>query len=118
VIYLSSCVCLFDAWVRIIESGELPITKHVGFAGLSFDKPAMSTINKLAYSLELLIHGSPSGVDNSVATYGGAVSFLKGKITHFSRLVLLALLGVACRAFCSCTIANDVVKFAFVSTFI
>lgn len=34
-------------------------------------------INQLAYQLEVLQHGTPSGVDNTIATYGGALWFRK-----------------------------------------
>lgn len=34
-----------------------------------------STINQLAFQGEKLVHGNPSGMDNSIVTYGGAVRF-------------------------------------------
>ena len=37
----------------------------------------LSTINGWAYLGECCIHGNPSGVDNTVATFGGGVVFRK-----------------------------------------
>ncbi|ORX44103.1 mevalonate kinase [Hesseltinella vesiculosa] len=39
----------------------------------------LEKINSYAYKAEQVIHGNPSGVDNAVAAYGGAKSFLKGQ---------------------------------------
>jgi len=36
-------------------------------------------INELAYEGELAYHGTPSGVDNTAATYGGLIWFIRGK---------------------------------------
>lgn len=36
-------------------------------------------INNYAYEGEKAFHGEPSGVDNTVATYGGAIKFIRGK---------------------------------------
>ncbi|MES1913667.1 MAG: hypothetical protein MHM6MM_005836 [Cercozoa sp. M6MM] len=35
------------------------------------------TVNTLAFQLERVVHGTPSGVDNTVAVYGGALEFSK-----------------------------------------
>ena len=40
----------------------------------------LDTINKHAYYIERLFHGKPSGIDNSVSTYGKYILFEKGKI--------------------------------------
>ncbi|MBI5051251.1 mevalonate kinase [Candidatus Micrarchaeota archaeon] len=36
-------------------------------------------INEIAYEGELAFHGTPSGIDNSIATFGGAIKFTKSE---------------------------------------
>ncbi len=43
-------------------------------------------INRTAYEGEKAYHGTPSGVDNTAATYGGLIQFTKGKISKFRRI--------------------------------
>jgi len=45
-------------------------------------------INQIAYEGEKAYHGSPSGVDNSAATYGGVLWFVKGNPPTVERLRL------------------------------
>lgn len=42
------------------------------------DPASLETINAYAFMAEQVIHGNPSGLDNSVATFGGARSFRRG----------------------------------------
>lgn len=37
----------------------------------------LNEINKIAYEAEKVAHGTPSGIDNTIATYGGFVKFVK-----------------------------------------
>jgi len=46
------------------------------FAGRAFDD---TTVCAHAYELEKLFHGFPSGIDNTVATFGGLVAFTRGR---------------------------------------
>lgn len=39
----------------------------------------LDIINSYAFKAEEVIHGNPSGVDNAVATFGGAKSFVRGE---------------------------------------
>ena len=44
-------------------------------------------VNDYAYEGEKSFHGEPSGVDNTMATYGGAIKFIRGK--GFTKLKIL-----------------------------
>ena len=61
--------------------------KHCG----SCDKKA---VNQWAFSGEKLIHGTPSGIDNAVATYGNVLLYKEGRITTHDSLVNLDILLV------------------------
>jgi mevalonate kinase len=39
--------------------------------------PSLDIVNAHAYAAEVLLHNDPSGVDNTIATYGGAIVFRK-----------------------------------------
>ncbi len=81
--------------VRILIDSEIPIGSGMGSSaalsvalahaylthcGASFDK---ELVNKLAYEAEKEVHSKPSGIDNTLATYGG---FLKYKSGVFEKL--------------------------------
>lgn len=40
-------------------------------------------VNQIAYEIEKIHHGTPSGIDNSVVTYGKTLFFIKGQPLHF-----------------------------------
>ncbi|XP_029166002.1 mevalonate kinase [Nylanderia fulva] len=68
----SFAVCLagcFLHWVRLLK-GDIHDT---------FDLDDLERISKYALSCEQIMHGSPSGIDNSVCTYGGAIEFRRGE---------------------------------------
>ncbi|XP_043354219.1 mevalonate kinase isoform X6 [Dermochelys coriacea] len=52
----------------------------------------LDLINRWAFRGEQVIHGKPSGVDNSVATWGGVLRFQSGKITSLKRVPTLRIL--------------------------
>ncbi|XP_010215929.1 PREDICTED: mevalonate kinase [Tinamus guttatus] len=52
----------------------------------------LSLINSWAFQGERVIHGNPSGVDNAVGTWGGALRYQSGKITSLKRVPTLRIL--------------------------
>ena len=51
------------------------------YLGLSL---SLDEISRIAYESEKIVHGKPSGIDNSIATYGGGIVFEKGKIRRIN----------------------------------
>lgn len=47
----------------------------------TFDTQDFETISKYALNCERIMHGTPSGIDNSVCTYGSIIEFRKGEQT-------------------------------------
>ncbi|XP_066116469.1 mevalonate kinase isoform X3 [Saccopteryx bilineata] len=52
----------------------------------------LELINKWAFQGEKVIHGNPSGVDNAVSTWGGALRYQQGKISSLKRPPALKIL--------------------------
>jgi len=60
----SFAVCLVSAYLLV--TGQI----------VDLEK-SLDRVNEYAYLLECIFHGTPSGIDNSIATFGGAISFTK-----------------------------------------
>lgn len=62
---------------------------------LSFNNDQLNTINNYAFHIEKIFHGRPSGIDNSISTYGNYILFEKGSISdRFSSSLDLPVLIV------------------------
>ncbi|XP_035690859.1 mevalonate kinase-like [Branchiostoma floridae] len=72
------------------------ITRQEGKNGAdtAWCKDDLEVINSWAFQGERLIHGNPSGIDNSVSTFGGAISFKSGEISAFKSVAQLKILLV------------------------
>ncbi|KAK3737535.1 hypothetical protein QZH41_010635, partial [Actinostola sp. cb2023] len=58
----------------------------------SFSPETLNIVCGWAFETERLMHGKPSGIDNSVGTFGGAIQFLNGEITHLESFPNLDIL--------------------------
>ncbi|KAI9026918.1 ribosomal protein S5 domain 2-type protein [Hyaloraphidium curvatum] len=64
----------------VISAGLLCLFGALGSAqGPDIAQPDPATINGWAFMAEKVIHGNPSGIDNTLCTYGGAKMFTRGK---------------------------------------
>lgn len=71
----SATVSVIIVTTLLLISGAIEQPNLANHAGRG--KATLDVINKWAYTGEQCIHGTPSGVDNTVATYGKAVAFQK-----------------------------------------
>lgn len=53
------------------------ISGLVQFYALNYTK---NMISEIAYQMEKIVHGKPSGIDNSICIYGGIISYTQGNI--------------------------------------
>ncbi|XP_060579312.1 mevalonate kinase-like [Ruditapes philippinarum] len=86
----SFSVCLVAALLLVQGHVSFPAQDEKG--DTQWKDEDLELINKWAYEGERIMHGTPSGIDNSVATFGGAIKFQAGKITklnNFPRLKIL-----------------------------
>ena len=79
-------VCLAGGMLRVQDM-------LAGRGEAAIDAARADIVNRWAFLAEVVVHGQPSGVDNTVATYGGALRF-QGGATSTVRLPSLGLLLV------------------------
>lgn len=60
----------------------------------SLDERELELVSKWAYAAEKIIHGTPSGIDNTICTYGSVVEFRKGAGAKLIQLCEFKLLLV------------------------
>ncbi len=44
----------------------------------------LEDVNRVAYEAEKIVHGKPSGIDNTIATYGGTIYYRQGNIKRLN----------------------------------
>ncbi|XP_029213186.2 mevalonate kinase-like isoform X4 [Acropora millepora] len=77
-----------DASPDCCVSGDVLTTPET----VSLSSEDLALINKWSLEAEKLIHGKPSGIDNSICTYGGALTYQDGVIEHLSRIPKLKII--------------------------
>ncbi|KAI0218046.1 hypothetical protein L0F63_006964, partial [Massospora cicadina] len=66
---------------------------NLAFPGFMDTTPySLELVNRLGYLGEKIAHGNPSGVDNTVSTYGKFVVYHGGKYTKLNGLASLRML--------------------------
>ncbi|KGL79320.1 Mevalonate kinase, partial [Tinamus guttatus] len=85
----ASSVCVAAALLAAI-SASAPVSDCFGCS--MWTEEELSLINSWAFQGERVIHGNPSGVDNAVGTWGGALRYQSGKITSLKRVPTLRIL--------------------------
>ncbi|XP_022406476.1 mevalonate kinase isoform X2 [Delphinapterus leucas] len=83
-------VCLAAALLTACK--EIPNPLKDGEAANRWTEESLELINKWAFQGERVIHGNPSGVDNAVSTWGGALRYQQGKISSLKRPPALKIL--------------------------
>ncbi|XP_057499768.1 mevalonate kinase-like [Actinidia eriantha] len=83
------CVSLSAALLALSGSVNLDCY-HQGW--LMFGENELELVNKWAFEGEKIIHGKPSGIDNTVSTYGNMIKFRSGELTRLKSNMPLKML--------------------------
>ncbi|KAG8596817.1 hypothetical protein GDO81_002058 [Engystomops pustulosus] len=73
----------------LATSGKISIPAQ---ENIRWTQAELTLINSWAFQGEKVIHGNPSGVDNAVGTWGGALRFQAGEINPIERVPVLEIL--------------------------
>ncbi|GMI65609.1 mevalonate kinase, MEVALONATE KINASE [Hibiscus trionum] len=82
------CVALSAALLALSDSMKLDVSQKGWFTF----KAEAELVNKWAFEGEKIIHGRPSGVDNSVSTFGNVIKFKSGVMTRIDSNMPLRML--------------------------
>ncbi|KNA17997.1 hypothetical protein SOVF_074730 [Spinacia oleracea] len=83
------CVALSGALLALSECCELDYSQQ---GWLTLRNSELDLVNKWAFEGEKIIHGRPSGIDNTVSTYGNMIQFKSGEITRLKSNTPLKML--------------------------
>ncbi len=83
----SFAVCLSTLFLILGKRIKIQSYSSGGLTSSEFD-----AINEHAFCLEKIFHGKPSGIDNSVSTFGNYILFERGEINKLSSTVDLPIL--------------------------
>lgn len=84
-----------EGFYAVIDS-EIPVSAGMGSSAstiVSFIhslltyyglKPDLDLVNKIAYEAEKIVHKKPSGIDNTIVTYGGTIYYRSGSMERLN----------------------------------
>ncbi|XP_060642117.2 mevalonate kinase isoform X1 [Anolis sagrei] len=85
------CVCLSGALLSAFGIIDFPSLQK-GEGTHRWTEAELEAVNGWAFRGEQIIHGNPSGVDNAVSTWGGALRYQSGKISPLKKFPTLRIL--------------------------
>lgn len=87
-LYVEVATCGLPIGAGLGSSAAMSVALSGAFAELSGSarQHELEFINKYAYSAEVILHGSPSGADNTVSCFGGTLLFQKHPEPSFDRI--------------------------------
>ncbi|XP_031406819.1 mevalonate kinase isoform X2 [Punica granatum] len=83
------CVALSGALLALSSSVKVDVSQQ-GWQG--FEDDELTLLNNWAFEGEKIIHGRPSGIDNTVSTYGNMIKFKSGNLTRITSSLPLRML--------------------------
>nr|AGS18028.1 mevalonate kinase [Picrorhiza kurrooa] len=83
------CVALSAALLALSDSANLEFSHQ---SWQVFGDNELELVNKMGFRSEKIIHGKPSGIDNTVSTYGNMIKFRSGELTRIKTNVPLKML--------------------------
>nr|AJT35507.1 mevalonate kinase [Gentiana rigescens] len=83
------CVALSAALLALSDLVHLDFS-HQGWQ--MYGDSELDLVNKWAFEGEKIIHGKPSGIDNTVSTYGNMIKFRSGELTQVKTNMPLKML--------------------------
>ncbi|XP_065892630.1 mevalonate kinase-like isoform X2 [Dysidea avara] len=89
-----------NSTIKPTNKHEIPERLRARITGSSQDCPSfcdwtssdLDLINKWAFTVEEIIHGTPSGIDNSISCYGGTIMLRSSKMEHLDSMAKLDIL--------------------------
>ncbi|KAK4781387.1 hypothetical protein SAY86_015489 [Trapa natans] len=83
------CVALSAAFLSFSSATKLDVGKQ---GWQEFEDDELKLLNGWAFEGEKIIHGKPSGIDNTASTYGNMIKFKSGNLTPFTSSLPLRML--------------------------
>ncbi|XP_010255925.1 PREDICTED: mevalonate kinase-like [Nelumbo nucifera] len=83
------CVALSAALLALSDAVSLDLN-HQGW--LTFSETDLELVNRWAFEGEKIIHGKPSGIDNTVSTFGNMITFKLGNLSCIKPTLPLRML--------------------------